>query len=90
MLLAGTPVKITATGLVVPRGCTLIGILTTASTSGTLNLADSPVTGGTNIFTTALSLTAGQFTPLYMQFATGIWATVGGTLEAYAIIQQNA
>lgn len=80
--MVGTPVRLTASRVVskAPGGC-LIGVLCAASTAGTIILTDDTTGAGTTLIGT-LSLTAGQYTPIPLAFANGLYCTVGGTLDA--------
>ncbi|AQG98647.1 hypothetical protein A9R05_07470 [Burkholderia sp. KK1] len=67
-------------------GQTLIGIVCSSSTSGTVTIYDSAKTDTTTKLVDTVTLTAGQFLPLYLAASTGHYIVVGGTLSATAIV----
>jgi hypothetical protein len=67
-------------------GQTLIGIVASASTSGTVTIYDSNKTDTTTKLVDTTPLVAGQFLPLYLAASQGHYIVVGGTLSATAIV----
>lgn len=67
-------------------GQTLIGIVASASTSGTVTIYDSNGTATTTKLVDTTPLVAGQFLPLYLAASQGHYIVVGGTLSATAIV----
>lgn len=76
----GTPIRVTATGVVWPQAGYLLGVLVSASGSGTLTLYDNTAASGTQI-SNALAVTAGQYVPIPAALANGLHVTVGGTAD---------
>jgi hypothetical protein len=82
---AGSYKRITATGNVKPIGGRLVGVLVSTTTSGTIQLYDSATTTTTAPITGTLTLAAGSFTPIPATFIDGLYAVIGGTLDATII-----
>ena len=78
--------QISATGNVSPIGCKLLGILVSASSSGTVTIYDSATTTTTTkVVDTTVALTGGTWVPMPIAFASGIYIVVGGTLSATVV-----
>jgi len=77
--------QITATGNVSPIGCKLLGILVSASSSGTVTIYDSATTTTSTKVVDTVTLTAGTWLPMPIGFASGIYIVVGGTLSATVV-----
>ena len=77
--------QISATGNVSPIGCKLLGILVSASSSGTVTIYDSATTTTTTKVVDTVSLTAGTWLPMPIGFASGVYIVVGGTLSATVV-----
>lgn len=71
--------NISATANVSAVPVCLVGVLCSASTSGTLNLYDSATTTTSVPITGTINLTAGQYLPIPAAVSSGIYAVVGGT-----------
>jgi hypothetical protein len=77
--------QITATGNVSPIGCKLLGILVSASSSGTVTIYDSATTTTSTKVVDTITLTAGTWLPMPIGFASGVYIVVGGTLSATVV-----
>jgi hypothetical protein len=77
--------QITATGNVSPIGCKLLGILVSASSSGTVTIYDSATTTTSTKVVDTVTLTAGTWLPMPIGFASGVYIVVGGTLSATVV-----
>jgi hypothetical protein len=77
--------QITATGNVSPIGCKLLGILVSASSSGTVTIYDSATTTTATKVVDTVTLTAGTWLPMPIGFASGVYIVVGGTLSATVV-----
>ena len=58
----------------------LLGVFTTSSASGTLQLFDNTTSGGTQLAST-FNVVAGTFYQIPVFFGTGLYITIGGTLN---------
>lgn len=81
----GSYKRITATGNIKPIGGRLLGILVASTTAGTIQLYDSATTTTTYPITGVITPVAGMFIPIPAEFTTGLYAVVGGTLDATLI-----
>lgn len=65
----------------------LVGILVVSATSGTIKAWDSATAAGTVLFdtTAAMTLTAPLYIPCNMSFGTGLFLTLGGTINCSAV-----
>jgi hypothetical protein len=80
----GTPVRLSATGAILTQPGRLVGILCSASTAGTIILYDG--LSAVNALTGTITLVTGGYTPFPIALATGLWAVIGGTLDATFIV----
>lgn len=87
MLQGGSPVNLTSSGAVSLTPGTLLGFYVNSTSSGTVILKDggSAGTAVTGTITPAIGWNA-----CYMQFATSCYATIGATINATFVFQQNA
>ncbi len=90
MLLAGSPVNLSASGAVSNVPGVLLGVLVNSSTSGTFQLKDGGSNGTAVTGVTAAIGTAPQFIPCYIAFSSSCYAVIGGTLNATFVFQFNA
>lgn len=72
--------NLTASALVRGAQGKLLGIFVASTSSGTIKLWDNTAASGTVIVNT-FSPTAGVFYPLPANFTTGLYITIGGTLD---------
>lgn len=80
---AGTPVRLTASGVVKAEQGVLIGVVVASSTLLTIKLWDNASAGsGTVLLDTTAAITAPTYIPLPIAFANGCYATLGGTGSA--------
>jgi hypothetical protein len=80
---AGTPVRLTSSGVVKAEQGVLIGVIVASSTSLTIKLWDNASAGsGTVLLDTTAAITAPTYIPLPIAFANGCYATLGGTGSA--------
>lgn len=84
MVMGGTPINLTASGVVSPVSGTLIGIMINSTSSGTIVLRDG---GSSGTAVTGTITPAIGFLPCYMTFATGCYATIGATINATFVFQ---
>jgi len=76
----GTPVRISASGKIASGPCQLLGILVNSTSSGTITLYDA--TSATGSAFAAITPPVNVFTQIPAACATGLYCTVGGTLNA--------
>lgn len=88
MVLAGSPVHLTASGAVSAFPGVLIGFFVASTSSGTIVLKDGG-SGGTAV-TGTITPAAGAFYPCYMAFATSCYATIANTLDVTFVFAFNA
>lgn len=67
-------------------GMTLIGLVISSSTAGTIAIYDSAKTDTTTKLVDTITPVAGTFLPLYLAASAGHYIVVGGTISATAII----
>jgi len=72
--------NITSTGSVKGSAGTLVGVFVASSSSGTIKLWDN-TSAATTILVNTFSVSAGTWYPLPFKFGTGLFATIGGTLD---------
>ena len=82
---AGGYKNLTATTQVSTQGSTIIGVLVSTTTAGTLQFYDSATATTTTPVTGVLTLAAGTFLPIGASVGTGIYVVVGGTINATVI-----
>jgi len=78
----GTPVRISATGVIAKGGGRLLGVLCNASTSLTITLYDNNSSATGTPFANAIGLAAGQYLPIPAAYANGLWCVIGGIGDA--------
>jgi hypothetical protein len=77
---AGTPARLTSSGVVKAEQGVLIGAVIASSSSLTIKLWDNATAGsGTVLLDTTAAITAPAYLPLPISFANGCYATIGGT-----------
>lgn len=72
--------RITASGVIITGPARLVGFHVASTSSGTLVLYDNTAASGTQISGT-VTPAAGGFTPYPVDLQTGLYATVGGTID---------
>ncbi len=84
----GLPYNITATGLVYTGPGCIQGIIVNSNTSGTIKLWDA-LTATTPVITNTFTFPAGSGSYIWYgaKFKTGLYATVGGTLDCTIVLQ---
>lgn len=84
MVMGGTPILLSASGVVSPVSGTLIGVMINSTTGGTIVLREGGASGTavTGTITPAIG-----FLPCYMTFSTGCYATIANTLNATFVFQ---
>lgn len=75
---SGTPVNLTASGVVKTQSGKISGVFCASTSSGTLKLWDNTAASG-NVIVNTFNLTAGTFYEIPAAFATGCYATIAGT-----------
>lgn len=85
--ISGSGVQFTASKNVnqIP-GQTLIGILVSSTTAGTIAVYDSNATSTATKLVDTITPAAGQFIPMYLACSQGHYIVVGGTISATAIV----
>ena len=85
--ISGAGVPFTASKVVnlIP-GQTLIGIVVSSSTAGTITVYDANRVDTTTKLVDTITPVAGTFLPLYLGCSTGHYIVVGGTISATAIV----
>lgn len=76
---AGTPVNLSASGIVSKAGGVMIGYHVNSTTAGTIVLRDGSTSGSTAVTGTITPSTGFQAFPA--AFSTGCYATIGGTID---------
>lgn len=82
---AGNYKHLTATANVKATPGALMGVLSSATTAGTIQFYDSATTTTTIPITGVITPAAGSFTPIPLNFTTGLYAVITGTLDATII-----
>lgn len=80
VVFTGTPVRVSATGLVRSIPGNLIGVLVNSTTSGTITLYDEVSATGT-AFVAAIAPAAGVFVRIPASFAKGLYFVKANTID---------
>lgn len=78
--MVGSPVRLSASGVVCGLPCQLIGVLVNSTTSGTITLYDATSATGTP-FVAAIAPAAGTYTPIPAACANGLYFAEGNTID---------
>jgi hypothetical protein len=76
----GTPVNLTASAAVKTGAGRVLGVYVASTSSGTFKLWDNTAGSGTVIVNTTTP-TAGQFIRIDADFSTGLYCTIGSTID---------
>lgn len=79
-MIYGTPVRVSASGVICRGNGCLVGVLCNSSTAGTVTLYDD-TNGATTAFAAAIPMVAGAYTPIPAAFANGLYFVLGGTAD---------
>lgn len=71
--------RLTATGNISTRGVSVIGFLVASTNVGTIQFYDDAATGTSTPITGVITPAAGQFIPLPVGTANGLYAVIAGT-----------
>ena len=83
--IGGSYKNMTATANVSALPATLVGVLCSTTTSGTIQFYDSASTGTSTPITGVITPAAGSFTPIYAATNAGIYAVIANTLNCTVI-----
>lgn len=78
--------RVTASGVICASRGRLAGFFVASTTAGTIVLYDNTAASGTQISGT-ITPAAGAFYPFPVDFQTGLYATIGGTLDVTFLLE---
>lgn len=85
-MINGQPVNLTASGVIQPNRCQLIGFYVNSTTAGTIVIRNGD-SGGTAVSGTITPAVGWHFFPA--DLPAGAYATIGGTLNVTFIVKQS-
>ncbi len=89
VLEVGHPTRLTGSALVRTGAGRVMGVIVAAATgTPTMTLWDNTSAAGTQM-TGAIPLIAGQYYPLGMRFATGLYVQLGGTVDCTVVYDEE-